>query len=59
MPVLLQPEQFDLWLKGDDKELLRPAPERFLKREAVTKRINISKADKDDATLIEEEKTLL
>jgi hypothetical protein len=46
-------------VKGEDKSLLRPAPEGFLKRKAVSKRVNSSKADKDDATLIEGEKLLL
>ena len=54
--LLLQPTHFDLWLEGDDKSLLRPAPEGYLKRKAVTKRVNSSTAD---AALIEEEKKLL
>ena len=59
MPVLLTPDKFDALLQGYDNSLLRPAPEGYLKRKAVTKRVNSSKADKDDATLIEEEKLLL
>ena len=54
MPVLLQPEQFDHWLSGEmDVEELKPAPNEYLQRWAVSKRVNSSKADKDDATLIE------
>ena len=59
MPVLLTPDKFDAWVEGDDKSLLKPAPEGYLKRKAVSKRVNSSKADKDDATLIEVEKSLL
>lgn len=54
MPVLLQPDQFDHWLSGDmTVEELKPAPNDYLQRSAVSKRVNSSKADKDDATLIE------
>ena len=53
MPVLLQPEQFDHWLSGDmGVEELKPAPNDYLQSWAVSKRVNSSKADKDDATLI-------
>ena len=55
MPVLLTPNKFDAWMEGDDKALLKPAPEGYLKRKALSKRVNSSKADKDDATLIEGE----
>jgi putative SOS response-associated peptidase YedK len=55
MPVLLQPSQFDHWLSGDmGVEELKPAPNDYLQRWAVSKRVNSSKADKDDATLIEQ-----
>jgi hypothetical protein len=54
MPVLLQPDQFDHWLSGDmGVEELKPAPNDYLQRWSVSKRVNSSKADKDDATLIE------
>jgi putative SOS response-associated peptidase YedK len=54
MPVLLMPEQFDHWLRGDmGVEELKPAPDDYLQRWAVSKRVNSSKADRDDATLIE------
>jgi putative SOS response-associated peptidase YedK len=54
MPALLQPDQFDHWLNGDMAvEELRPVPNDYLQRWPVSKRVNSSKADKDDATLIE------
>jgi putative SOS response-associated peptidase YedK len=54
MPVLLQPDQLDHWLSGNmTVEELKPAPNDYLQRWAVSKRVNSSKADKDDATLIE------
>jgi putative SOS response-associated peptidase YedK len=52
MPVLLHPEQFDHWLSGN-MTVVKPAPNAYLERWAVSKRVNSSKADKDDATLIE------
>jgi putative SOS response-associated peptidase YedK len=54
MPVLLMPQQFDHWLSGNmGVEELKPAPNDYLQRWTVSKRVNSSKADKDDATLIE------
>jgi putative SOS response-associated peptidase YedK len=54
MPVLLKPEQFDHWLSGNmGVKELTPASNDYLQRWAVSKRVNSSKADKDDATLIE------
>jgi putative SOS response-associated peptidase YedK len=54
MPVLLQSDQFDHWLSGKmTVEELKPAPDDYLQRWAVSKRVNSSKADKDVATLIE------
>jgi putative SOS response-associated peptidase YedK len=54
MPVLLQPDQLEHWLSGNmTVEELKPAPNDYLQRWAVSKRVNSSKADKDDATLIE------
>jgi putative SOS response-associated peptidase YedK len=54
MPVLLQPEQFDRWLSGNmGVDELEPPPNDYLQRWAVSKRVNSSKADKDDAMLIE------
>lgn len=57
MPVLLRPDQFDYWLSGKmTVEELKPAPNDYLQRWAVSKRVNSSKADKDDATLIDQVK---
>jgi putative SOS response-associated peptidase YedK len=54
MPALLQREQFDHWLSGNMVvEELKPAPNDYLQRRAVSKRVNSSKADNDDASLIE------
>jgi putative SOS response-associated peptidase YedK len=52
MPVLLQPKQFDHWLSGNmGVDELKPAPNDCLQRWAVSKKVNGSKADKDDASL--------
>jgi SOS response associated peptidase (SRAP) len=54
MPVLLMREQFDRWLSGEmGVEELKPAPNDYLERWAVSKRVNSSKADKDDMALTE------
>jgi putative SOS response-associated peptidase YedK len=54
MPVLLTPEQFAPWLSGEvGTEVLKPAPNDYLQRWPVSKRVNSSKADADDATLID------
>ena len=54
MPVLLMPDQFEHWLNGAmGAEELKPAPNDYLQRWPVSKRVNSSKADKDDATLID------
>lgn len=54
MPALLTEKQFDPWLSGEaGTELLKPAPDNFLQKWPVSKRVNSSKADKDDATLID------
>jgi len=54
MPVLLRPQQFDAWLDGSaGKEVLVPAPEDMLVKRPVSKRVNSSRAPKEDATLIE------
>ena len=53
MPVLLKPEQFDRWLGGEmGGDELKPAPNDYLQRWPVAKRVNSSKADKDDSTQI-------
>jgi putative SOS response-associated peptidase YedK len=54
MPVLLMPDQFEHWLSGSmGVDELKPAPENYLQRRHVSKRVNSSKADKDDGSLIE------
>src|SRR6202040_3945289 len=54
MPVLLTEKQFDPWLTGEvGVEYLRPAPNDFLQNWPVSKRVNSSRADDNDATLIE------
>jgi putative SOS response-associated peptidase YedK len=54
MPVLLLPDQFDHWLSGNmGIEELKPISNDYLQRWAVSKRVNSSKAPKDDGTLIE------
>jgi putative SOS response-associated peptidase YedK len=52
MPVFLTKEQFTPWLSGDaGAEYLKPVPNDYLQRWPVSKRVNSSKADADDATL--------
>jgi putative SOS response-associated peptidase YedK len=54
MPVLLEPGQFDHWLTASmGIEDLKPAPNDYLRRWAVSKRVSSSKSDKNDVTLIE------
>ena len=54
MPVLLRPDQFDAWLDGlAGKEMLVPAADDLLQKRPVSKRVNSSRAPKDDPTLIE------
>jgi putative SOS response-associated peptidase YedK len=53
MPVFLTEEQFSPWLSGEaGAEYLKPALNDYLHRWPVSKRVNSSKADADDATLI-------
>jgi len=54
MPVLLKPNQFEHWLSGKmGVEELMPIEKDYLQRWAVSKRINSSKADSNDPTLID------
>lgn len=54
MPVLLQPEQYGPWLRGEiGKEALAPANDNVLRRVRVSPRVNSSRAPDEDATLIE------
>jgi putative SOS response-associated peptidase YedK len=57
MPVILEEKQFNAWL--DDSaipvslvKLLKPTGERTLVCHLVSKQVNSSRADSDDATLI-------
>jgi putative SOS response-associated peptidase YedK len=53
MPVFLTEQQFTPWLSGEaGAGILKPAPNDFLQRWPVSKRVNSSKADADDTTLI-------
>ena len=55
MPVFLSEDQFSPWLSGEaGMEVLKPASHDYLQRWPVSKRVNSSKADADDATLIEQ-----
>jgi putative SOS response-associated peptidase YedK len=52
MPVVLEPNQFTPWLKNEaGLEILAPAAEGVLQPWLVSKRVNSSKAPKDDETL--------
>ena len=54
MPVFLTEQQFAPWLSGEaGAGILKPVPNDYLQRWPVSKRVNSSKADADDATLIE------
>jgi putative SOS response-associated peptidase YedK len=54
MPVFLSEKQFGPWLSGEaGTEVLKPASLDYLQRWPVSKRVNSSKADADDPTLIE------
>ena len=54
MPAFLTSEQFEPWLSGEaGVEFLKPVPNDFLQRWPVSMRVNSSKADAEDATLIE------
>jgi putative SOS response-associated peptidase YedK len=55
MPVLLRPDQIDRWLSGESgKEVLVPAREEMLQTFPVSRRVNSSRADENDHTLISE-----
>jgi putative SOS response-associated peptidase YedK len=54
MPVFLTEQQYAPWLSGDaGAEYLKPAPNDYLQRWPVSKRVNSSKANADDPRLIE------
>jgi putative SOS response-associated peptidase YedK len=54
MPVLLTEKQFDPWRSGKaGVEYFRPTPNDLLRKWPVSKRVNSSRADDNDPTLIE------
>ncbi len=54
MPVLLKEQRFEPWLRGEaGLEFLKPPPNDLLQKWPVSKRVNSSRADPDDSTLIE------
>lgn len=55
MPVLLRSDQIDRWLSRESgKEVLVPAREEMLQTWPVSRRVNSSRAQDDDHTLIAE-----
>jgi hypothetical protein len=55
MRAFLTEDQFAPWLSGEvGADYLKPASNDYLQRWPVSKRVNSSKADADDATLIEQ-----
>jgi putative SOS response-associated peptidase YedK len=53
MPALLGERDFESWLSGvAGVELLKPAPNDLLQKWPVSKRVNSSRADDNDSTLI-------
>jgi len=60
MPVLLRPDQIDRWLSGESgRDVLIPAREEMLQTWPVSKRVNSSRSDENDATLIDQAANLL
>ena len=56
MPVILEEHQFADWLSGKSgTEVLQPAPAGMLTEHRVSRRVNSSRADEHDETLIEPE----
>ena len=53
MPVILERDNFDAWIRDGSTGLLVPAADGTLQRWPVSKRVNSSRADADDHTLIE------
>jgi putative SOS response-associated peptidase YedK len=56
MPVILEPSAFEQWERGtpnDAAALLRPAADDVLQMWPVSRRVNSSRADDSDASLIE------
>ncbi|MCW5674404.1 MAG: SOS response-associated peptidase [Xanthobacteraceae bacterium] len=56
MPVILEQNQIEDWLFGKSGvEVLKPAPQGTMKEHRVSRRVNSSRADENDETLIEPE----
>jgi putative SOS response-associated peptidase YedK len=56
MPVILEATDFEQWERGDVKDataLMKPANDDVLQKWPVSKRVNSSRADDNDATLID------
>ena len=54
MPVLLKPDHYTHWLSGEMAvDELKPVDNEYLQRWPVSKRVNSSKADSNDSTLID------
>ena len=54
MPVLLTPDLFDTWLKGEaGPDVLRPAAESALREWVVSDRVNRTGQGDDDSRLVE------
>ncbi|HRF09053.1 MAG TPA: SOS response-associated peptidase [Xanthobacteraceae bacterium] len=54
MPIILERDQFSSWLEGSaGVEVLRAADDDVLQEHAVSMRVNSSRADENDPTLIE------
>jgi putative SOS response-associated peptidase YedK len=53
MPVILERANFEPWLRDGGTALLKPAANEVLQRWPVSRRVNSSKADPNDATLVE------
>jgi putative SOS response-associated peptidase YedK len=56
MPVILEAAHFEQWMDGDANDaasLMKPAEDTLLQKWPVSKRVNSSRADDSDATLIE------
>ena len=56
MPVILESRDFEQWERGslqDAAALMKPADDALLEKRPVSRRVNRSRADASDATLIE------
>ena len=54
MPAILRPDQYDDWLSGAiGAKDLQPVDNDYLQRWPVSRRVNSSKADENDETLID------